>query len=77
MSRVQSPKKLAIFLCRYIDLFQGAPIAGYILSASGGQQKGIEAYHPAIFYAGSMALGATSLVGFVRLKTDRHLLKKL
>ncbi|KAJ9205269.1 putative monocarboxylate transporter [Paecilomyces variotii] len=55
----------------------GAPIAGYILSASGGQQKGIEAYHPAIFYAGSMALGATSLVGFVRLKTDRHLLKKL
>lgn len=66
-----------MLFCTSVDSFQGAPIAGYILSASGGQQKGIDAYHPAIFYAGSMALGATSLVGFVRLKTDRNLLKKL
>ncbi|KAL1963989.1 hypothetical protein VTN77DRAFT_7664 [Rasamsonia byssochlamydoides] len=55
----------------------GAPIAGYLLNASGGQQKGIDAFHPAIYYAGSMALGSASLVAFTRLKTDKSLRKRL
>ncbi|KAJ6117139.1 hypothetical protein N7512_006864 [Penicillium capsulatum] len=53
----------------------GAPIAGYILNASGGQEGGIAAYRPAIFYAGSMATAATILAGVLRMKVDRRLKK--
>ncbi|KAJ6160503.1 hypothetical protein N7470_003899 [Penicillium chermesinum] len=53
----------------------GAPIAGYILNASGGQSGGAGAYRPAIFYAGSMAFTATVLAGVVRMKVDRRLKK--
>jgi MFS family permease len=44
----------------------GAPIAGYLLEAYGGELGGIDAYHPAIFYAGSLAMGAAILIGLVR-----------
>ncbi|OQE39260.1 hypothetical protein PENCOP_c007G02422 [Penicillium coprophilum] len=55
----------------------GAPIAGFILNAAGGENKGITGYRPAIVYAGAMALVA-SLIGLsIRLKTDKKLLKKL
>ncbi|BCS19547.1 uncharacterized protein APUU_12375A [Aspergillus puulaauensis] len=53
----------------------GAPIAGYILNASGGQEGGIGAYRPAIFYAGSMATVATFLAAVVRMKVDRRIKK--
>lgn len=53
----------------------GAPIAGYILNASGGQAGGIGAYRPAIFYAGSMATAATILSAVVRIKVDRRIKK--
>ena len=56
---------------------QGSPIAGYILDASGGEDAGIKAYRPAILYAGFMALGASILAAFIRLKTDTRLLKKV
>lgn len=49
----------------------GAPIAGYLLDAYGGENVGFEAYRPAIFYAGSMALGAAGLVAFIRLRLSR------
>ncbi|KAL3486427.1 hypothetical protein BJX62DRAFT_242036 [Aspergillus germanicus] len=55
----------------------GAPIAGYILDASGGQENGVSAYRPAIFYAGGMALVAAILAMLVRLKADPRPLKKL
>ncbi|RAK93337.1 monocarboxylate permease Mch4 [Aspergillus costaricaensis CBS 115574] len=55
----------------------GSPIAGYILDASGGEDAGIKAYRPAILYAGFMALGASVLAAFIRLKTDTRLLKKV
>ncbi|EPS45972.1 hypothetical protein H072_11 [Dactylellina haptotyla CBS 200.50] len=55
----------------------GAPIAGYLLDAYGGETAGFTAYRPAIFYAGSLAIGATLLVGFMRLRKDRRILKKL
>jgi MFS family permease len=57
--------------------FQGAPIAGSILDAYGGQDSSFEAYHPAIFYAGSLALASAGLVGFVRIKMNKKLVKKL
>lgn len=56
---------------------QGAPIAGYLLAAYGGEHSTLKAYHPAIFYAGTMALGAAGLVGIVRLKISRKAFKKL
>ncbi|MCJ1296067.1 hypothetical protein MMC34_007632 [Xylographa carneopallida] len=55
----------------------GAPIAGYLLEAYGGEQRTLMAYHPAMFYAGSMALGASVLVGLIRLYIDRRVLEKL
>ncbi|KAK5046184.1 hypothetical protein LTR84_008641 [Exophiala bonariae] len=51
----------------------GAPIAGYLLEAYGGEKGGFEAYRPAIFYAGSMALGAAGLVAWVRFSMSKKL----
>ncbi|KAH8881476.1 MFS general substrate transporter [Thozetella sp. PMI_491] len=55
----------------------GAPIAGYLLGAYGGADNGLQAYRPAMYYAGSMALGAGGLVAAVRLGISRKLLQKL
>jgi MFS family permease len=57
--------------------FAGAPIAGYILQAYGGGNPDQWAYRPAIFYAGSMALGAAGFVLMLRLRLSFRLLKKL
>lgn len=56
---------------------QGAPIAGYLLAAYGGETAGIQAYRPAMFYAAALALASASLVATMRFRTDRRLLKKL
>lgn len=56
---------------------KSAPIAGYLLAAYGGEHSTLNAYHPAIFYAGSMALGAAGLVATLRLVVNRHLMAKL
>lgn len=56
---------------------QGAPIAGFMLNAYGGEKAGFQAYRPAIFYAGSMALAAAGLTGFVRLRINANLTGKL
>jgi MFS family permease len=55
----------------------GAPIAGYILNAFGGEQAGFKAYRPAMYYAGSMSLASAILVGLLRLKIDIKLKKKV
>ncbi|OAA70434.1 Major facilitator superfamily domain, general substrate transporter [Cordyceps fumosorosea ARSEF 2679] len=55
----------------------GAPIAGYILDAYGGQDSGLHAYRPAMFYAGSLALAAAVLVGVMRLRMNVPLLGKV
>ncbi|KAJ7480639.1 major facilitator superfamily domain-containing protein [Mycena latifolia] len=55
----------------------GAPIAGYLLNAYGGAHSTLSAYHPAMFYAGSMAMGAASLVSLVRLKTSTSIFAKV
>ena len=49
----------------------GAPIAGYVLEASGGEKGGFEAYRPAIFYAGSMSVGATAMAALVRFRMSK------
>ncbi|KAL4866108.1 hypothetical protein BDV12DRAFT_187718 [Aspergillus spectabilis] len=56
---------------------RGSPIAGYILDASGGEESGIKAFRPAIFYAGGLALTAAVLAGAIRLKAARSLKKRL
>ncbi|KAJ7160255.1 major facilitator superfamily domain-containing protein [Mycena filopes] len=57
--------------------FMGAPIAGYLLNAYGGPDSTLSAYHPAMFYAGSMALGSAGLIFLMRLKTSTSLFKKV
>lgn len=49
----------------------GSPIAGYLLDAYGGPDKGLQAYRPAMFYAGSMAAGAGILVGVMRFRASK------
>ncbi|KAJ7182380.1 major facilitator superfamily domain-containing protein [Mycena crocata] len=55
----------------------GAPIAGYLLSAYGGADSTLSAYHPAMFYAGSIAMGAAGLVSLVRLRTSMEIFAKV
>jgi MFS family permease len=57
--------------------FAGAPIAGYILQAYGGKNPDQWAYRPAIFYAGSMVLGAAGFVLILRLRLSLKIFKKL
>lgn len=56
----------------------GAPIAGYILNAFGGEEAGgFKAYRPAMYYAGSMSLAAAILVGMLRVRIDSKWKKKI
>ncbi|ETN39888.1 uncharacterized protein HMPREF1541_06114 [Cyphellophora europaea CBS 101466] len=55
----------------------GAPIAGYLLDAYGGETAGFKAYRPAIFYAGSLALLSAGLVALLRLRMSKSPLKRL
>jgi len=55
----------------------GAPIAGYLLDAYGGAGNGLQAYRPAMFYAGSMALAAAVLVAVMRFRMSKSPLAKL
>ena len=63
--------------CHDANKKQGAPIAGYLLVAYGGEAEGFKAFRPAIYYAGSMTLAASGLVVFVRLKSTTKLTAKL
>ena len=47
---------------------QGAPIAGYLLDASGGSNAGINPFRPGMFYAGGLTLLSTLIVLHTRLK---------
>ncbi|RNJ60105.1 hypothetical protein D7B24_000302 [Verticillium nonalfalfae] len=49
----------------------GSPIAGYLLDAYGGADEGLKAYRPAMFYAGSVSLVATSLILLMRLRINK------
>ncbi|EFX03978.1 monocarboxylate permease [Grosmannia clavigera kw1407] len=60
-----------------LTLFQGAPIAGYLLQAYGGADSGLKAFRPAMFYAGSLSLGAAISVALMRLYISRSPFRKL
>ncbi|KAJ0280788.1 hypothetical protein CBS470a_008600 [Colletotrichum nupharicola] len=55
----------------------GAPIAGYLLEAYGGEDNGLQAYRPAMFYAGSLSLASAGLIAMVRFRMNRKILAKL
>ncbi|KAI1818363.1 major facilitator superfamily domain-containing protein [Poronia punctata] len=55
----------------------GAPIAGYLLDAYGGENAGFQAYRPAMYYAGSLALASAGLVELVRFRSNRKFFAKL
>ena len=60
----------------------GAPIAGYLLHATGGRQdvmkkQGVEVYRPAIFYAGGVATAAALFVLVARMKLTRKVIKRV
>lgn len=57
----------------------GAPIAGYILQASGGQEKAgegnIDIYRPAIFYAGGVTLVSSMFALLARINISKKVIK--
>jgi MCP family monocarboxylic acid transporter-like MFS transporter 3 len=59
----------------------GAPVAGYILQASGGQEKAgqgnIAVYRPAIFYAGGVALVSSLFALLGRLNMAKKIAKRV
>ncbi|KAI1199056.1 major facilitator superfamily transporter [Nemania serpens] len=55
----------------------GAPIAGYLLEAYGGKDGGFQAYRPAMFYAGSLALGAAGFVELVRFRANKNFFARI
>lgn len=55
----------------------GAPIAGYLLNAYGGENRGLNPYRPAMYYAGAMALASALLVLAARMRASVKLVKKL
>lgn len=59
----------------------GAPIAGYILQASGGQERAaqgnIDVYRPAIFYAGGVAMVSSMFALLARLNMARKVAKRV
>ncbi|PVH93349.1 MFS general substrate transporter [Periconia macrospinosa] len=62
--------------------FMGAPIAGYLLQAAGGDQKdaskqGVAAYRPAIFYAGAISLVSSLFVIWGRTRLTSKFVKKV
>jgi MFS family permease len=60
----------------WLTTMQGAPIAGYLLEAYGGKDEGLQAYRPAMFYAGSLALGSAGLVALMRFRLSKRLFAK-
>lgn len=56
---------------------QGSPIAGYLLEAYGGADAGLQAYRPAMFYAGSLALASSVMVLAARVRQTGKLLAVL
>lgn len=62
--------------------FMGAPIAGYLLQAAGGDlkngdQQGIKVYRPAILYAGAVAVASSLFVIWARTRLTGKLIKKV
>ncbi|GKT40640.1 aspyridones efflux protein apdF [Colletotrichum spaethianum] len=55
----------------------GSPIAGYLLEAYGGAENGLQAYRPAMFYAGSLSLAAAGLVALVRFRINHSILARI
>jgi hypothetical protein len=47
------------------------------LAAYGGEHSTLKAYHPAMIYAGSMAMVAAILVGGIKVMLNKTILKKL
>lgn len=60
-----------------LGYFLGAPIAGFLLQAYGGPDRGPKAYQPAIFYSGGLSVLAAILVGAARLNISRTMRKKM
>ncbi|CAI6336263.1 unnamed protein product [Periconia digitata] len=62
--------------------FMGAPIAGYLLQAAGGNpqsgdEQGIEVYRPAIFYAGAVAVVSSLFIVWARTRLTEKWIKKV
>lgn len=55
----------------------GAPIAGHLLNAYGGENRGLNPYRPAMYYAGAMSLASALLVLAARMTASVKLVKKL
>ena len=89
VARVAGPGREAVAMSLNISgwtagYLLGTPIAGYLLAAAGGDGgnsesvvKGVDAYRPAIFYAGGVAFASAVFVFVARMSLERSLKKKV
>lgn len=68
---------LIIYRFQSLLYIQGAPIAGYLLEAFGGENSGTKPYRPAMYYAGSLTCASLGLLLFVRFNTTKKLMQKV
>lgn len=59
------------------NTYQGSPIAGYLLEAYGGAEGGLEAFRPAMFYAGSLGLASCGMILAARFRHNKAPLARL
>ncbi|KAI3329086.1 major facilitator superfamily transporter [Xylariaceae sp. AK1471] len=72
--------RVAVAMSMIVTSWSGgylSPIAGYLLDAYGGEDAGFQAYRPAMYYAGSLALGAAGFVELVRFRSNRNIFARI
>ncbi|KAJ7366821.1 putative monocarboxylate transporter [Mycena albidolilacea] len=67
----------AVLTSFFPGYFLGGPIAGFILSASGGSEKGVAAFRPAIFYSGALTVVSCGLILAARITASKELRKRI
>ncbi|KIY53295.1 MFS general substrate transporter [Fistulina hepatica ATCC 64428] len=78
VSHVYGPHRVTTVLAMVLTAWMfgymlGSPIAGWILQMYGGSDAGIAAYRPAMYYAGSLSLGAAGFILAVRYLVSQNL----
>jgi hypothetical protein len=60
-----------------LPLAKGSPIAGFIVDAYGGPEAGLDAYKPAMWYAGGLSTASLCCILTIRLQANKSLRARL
>lgn len=69
------PLQLTTHVCRFPS--QGSPIAGLIVETYGGTDAGLNAYRPAMYYAGALSTASLCCILTIRLRANSSIRARL